>query len=327
MPTATAGKRILPLLLCWHGLRFKWALGSEVMGNLRHSWFNLANYVGLENFNDEAWGKLILYRILSHGILFSPELTLEGWPQERIASEQKDAINYWENVRCLGIRKNDSHINGNSKPSNDAFLAFSNELMKSETNDVEFGLIKEQTLFDLIQIIFERRDFNEILESYPDYSAVSMSWIRAYFERDLSKIKIFESFQTKYKVPAVHPDLNSRLIEVDVSGSDEQIKEHFSDWLSNQRAADLELNRRSTRIGKNDFNVWIASKIIPYFDLVTISKIDRVRLSNHKIGDLLFPDEIDVDVAERVRKVTKPKAKKIMSSATIALLEAQTKEK
>lgn len=56
---------------------------------------------------------------------------------------------------------------------------------------------------------------------------------------------------------------------------------------------------------------WHNWAILPYFDLVAISKIEGTRMPLHVIAGCLFPDETNVDVVERVRKVTKRKANAI----------------
>jgi hypothetical protein len=77
------------------------------------------------------------------------------------------------------------------------------------------------------------------------------------------------------------------------------------------------------QLTEKDFDDWRNAKVLQYFDLISISELDGNRISNHVIGDLLFPDEVDVDVAERVRKVTKRKAQQVFTGETSDILHAQ----
>jgi Family of unknown function (DUF6387) len=72
-----------------------------------------------------------------------------------------------------------------------------------------------------------------------------------------------------------------------------------------------------------DFSDWHESRILPYFDLTTFAEIEETKIPLHEIADALFPNEIDVDVAERVRKVTKKKAAQVFTYGVIHALDLQ----
>jgi hypothetical protein len=54
-----------------------------------------------------------------------------------------------------------------------------------------------------------------------------------------------------------------------------------------------------------------------------LCRIAGIPISNQVIGDLLFPDDVDVTVSERVRKVTRMKAQKVFCSEMVNFLNAQ----
>ena len=64
--------------------------------------------------------------------------------------------------------------------------------------------------------------------------------------------------------------------------------------------------------------------VLPYLDLDIYSRIESVNLSNHILGDWLFPDELKVDVTEKVRKSTEPLAKKAVGYYFITAINNMT---
>ncbi len=66
-----------------------------------------------------------------------------------------------------------------------------------------------------------------------------------------------------------------------------------------------------------------SARVIPYWDLVTIAKYENAKIPNHVLGKALFPDEVDVDITERIRKVTKRKSNNVFSDYFITAIIAQ----
>jgi len=64
-----------------------------------------------------------------------------------------------------------------------------------------------------------------------------------------------------------------------------------------------------------------ASGVLPYIDLCYWAKANGKNIPNHIIGDWLFPDDM-VDVAEKIRKVTQPLAKRSVNPNFIRTLSA-----
>ncbi len=69
-----------------------------------------------------------------------------------------------------------------------------------------------------------------------------------------------------------------------------------------------------------DFRRWHEMKVLAYHDLLLLAKINSVALTNEQIGTYLFPDEFNVGLADRVRKVIKPLSDILFQEETCAAL-------
>ncbi|MFC7515132.1 DUF6387 family protein [Herbaspirillum sp. GCM10030257] len=67
---------------------------------------------------------------------------------------------------------------------------------------------------------------------------------------------------------------------------------------------------------------WHRSRILGYVDINLYKKILGVSLTDHQIGMLLFPNEYDISLSERIRKVIRPLATKVFRPETLSALEA-----
>jgi hypothetical protein len=79
----------------------------------------------------------------------------------------------------------------------------------------------------------------------------------------------------------------------------------------------VEEKDRSTKgkITKDDLANWHRYAVLPYFDLTNWAASQGAEISQPVLGRALFPDEYDVDLTERIRKVVSPYAQRIGNSA------------
>jgi hypothetical protein len=67
-----------------------------------------------------------------------------------------------------------------------------------------------------------------------------------------------------------------------------------------------------------------AAWTLPYFDIVAIQKIEgKKKPTNNAIAHKIFPDEFEVDIVERTRKVTEKKFKYLFTQKVVSQLELQ----
>lgn len=117
---------------------------------------------------------------------------------------------------------------------------------------------------------------------------------------------------------------NLRFVRVDLHAPDEMIKAEFDAWLSLQRQRQASSGEITPRmVSEADFADWCKYRVLPYIDLAFAMEYEGFRLTQERIGDLLFPDEPEVSIAERIRKVTRPKALAVLSDSFINGLARQ----
>jgi hypothetical protein len=115
------------------------------------------------------------------------------------------------------------------------------------------------------------------------------------------------------------------LAEVNLYATDEHIIEDFKVWLANARS---KLNKKSAKkiFSMADFNEWDEYKILPYLDLKSWGLFSGCHLTQAMIGNALFPDELDIDTTERIRRTTKKKADWLMNHTVLDALGVQLKK-
>ncbi len=117
-----------------------------------------------------------------------------------------------------------------------------------------------------------------------------------------------------------------RFLEVNIRASDEKILKDFKSWLQKSRI-DMGGEFLKHEFSSLDFKDWYKSRLLPYWDLTKIAKHEDATIPFHILGAALFPDDYEVDLAERVRKVMKRKCQQIFSLAVVEVLKRQTASK
>ena len=115
------------------------------------------------------------------------------------------------------------------------------------------------------------------------------------------------------------PDLPEKMLLIDLNATDAVLIFEFKRWLKNKRA------KLGSNLPKTGFNTaeWDRYNVLGFIDIDIFARATGSTISNSTLGDLLFPDEIDVDLSERVRKVVRPMAEKIVDFDYITSLNYQ----
>ena len=111
---------------------------------------------------------------------------------------------------------------------------------------------------------------------------------------------------------------------VDLNAADKQIIDDFQSWLKVIREL-LNVKAPKTTFSENKFKQWTNSRVLPYIDLSLWSRAENVWIKDKLYGDILFPEEIDIDTTERIRKTTRPLARRLLTGTTLAALQLQAK--
>jgi hypothetical protein len=113
-----------------------------------------------------------------------------------------------------------------------------------------------------------------------------------------------------------------RNIKVDLGASNKEILTAFKTWLHTTRDKDADISY------KNNFNTvnysqWSENCVLAFLDITIWSIIESVNIKNHVMGQFLFPNEYDVDLSEKIRKVTSPLALKLIKDETLVTMAYQ----
>lgn len=101
---------------------------------------------------------------------------------------------------------------------------------------------------------------------------------------------------------------------IDLDAPEEKIIEAFKSWLKSMKSSETHMKKLqiSTDIPRNfsesTVSKWIKNSVLPYIDLVIYQAESEIKLPFHVIGQAIFPDSIDIDTTEAVRKTTHPMA-------------------
>ena len=126
-------------------------------------------------------------------------------------------------------------------------------------------------------------------------------------------------FLLKEQIPSF-----SRLsfVRIDLSASDEQLKNDFDHWLKNYRK-ETGITSNKKYFSQYDLDKWFKFCAIPYLDLLLIAKIEDKKITQHRLANLIFPNEFDVDIVGRLRDTTKPMAEMLKNHDTHTLISLQ----
>lgn len=124
-----------------------------------------------------------------------------------------------------------------------------------------------------------------------------------------------------YEAVGIDDDRNVGLY-VDLHGTEEKIVEDFRSWL---RSISEERGIRTPKrtFDKRDFQGWCSSQLLPYLDLTNWAAARGTQISQQVLGTALFPEEYDVALSERIRKVVAPAARSIAHESFTDALRSQ----
>lgn len=271
------------------------------------TWFDLRKYDCFEHFTLTEWCDELEARglALCH---FRGEITYSGDDPtfhanlERSIRNQLDDLRQCGTVKALAARKGTAETSDQScKAVSDPFGHQSRYPVRN-LSQLEFGWV----------LVEEVPDPAEFLKRMSEIEAVPMFDIesRARLQAPLMK-PVNEWFEDHFLQFRDSGATRKCVVHVDLAHSDEALREAFSNWLADQR-------RRTGWQSEGEITLaqakrWHQQRLIPFIDLVLWQYTEKTSLPLHRIANALFPNDLDVDVTERVRKVTRPNADRICS--------------
>jgi hypothetical protein len=117
-------------------------------------------------------------------------------------------------------------------------------------------------------------------------------------------------------------EMDDANVIVDLNATDEQILSDFKHWLTEYRNATGHKSNKNNFSDK-DLAYWHESRLLPYIDLTLSAAIEGKKIMQTKIASLVFKDYQDIDVVDKLRRTTKPKAEWLLSDETLAAIDVQ----
>lgn len=281
-------------------------------------WFVLGNYRRAATFTARHWHKELRARVNSFELLLDPEATFSS-PEEK-HEYQNMALRFFSDVKKFGLVSNFSRkeLFEAQTPVDQYFEALDTYgLIRSK-----FRSIKPLSVWEVFALVKETENHEEIMQETELFHKLDI-----FDEKERQRrAKIYAKYSRPFSDLAGWTELSERFISVNLEASEEQTLKEFRLWLTEEREKFDHAVSASTpakMFSESDYQDWYLAKILPYFDLRAIAKIEGVRAPNHLIANLLFPEEIGVDVSERVRKVTKVKAERVFRHEVVSALYLQ----
>jgi hypothetical protein len=111
-------------------------------------------------------------------------------------------------------------------------------------------------------------------------------------------------------------------VTVNLTATDEQIISDFKKWLPAYRKASGYTAHDKNFTDKNlaDWSKW---RVLPYIDLWLVAKASGAIITQNKMARLIFSDEDSVDIVDRLRRTTRPKAEWLMGGKILEAISAQ----
>lgn len=259
-----------------------------VMSNHKLAWFDLNKYEKCKNLDAAGWAIEIGRRL---------EIEICMLPHNSHA--RHGALDLIEDIKKYGLF--------NSKPlSTEDKLSDFWILQKSKK------FIENLTVFDILEFADGYEGKEEFELDYKVMEGLDLS-----NEARNNRKKILKKYSKPLSEEIVerydrwdslsNNDLGDRYLKVDINAPEEMLLKEFGNWLWEQKN-NYDLNFPDKCFKESHFADWNKNKLLQYWDISNLAKYDNVNITYDVIGRLLFPDEYDVTISERVRKVIKPKA-------------------
>ncbi len=177
------------------------------------------------------------------------------------------------------------------------------------------------------QTVFEALDSYSLFEEDPDlnnYVTIYRNWMNDTYPEgaqaedfDLLHIPMWKALQEAGRY--FQRETN---IVVNLRCSDSQLIDEFTKWIKLAKEAQgIKVPKRS--LSSEDLNGFAKHKVLAYLDLTYWAAAYGYYISNQTLGLALFPDEYDVVLSDRIRKVVLPLARKVTTHDYCKYVRAQ----
>lgn len=252
-------------------------------------WFDIKNYEPCEGFTRAAWSHVLIPRIFIYNNFCRDE------------SRKEDAEYFIQILQlCTTL---------------EAMNKYNSDFYDHDLKDVTDSAIRDFVIYDFCRIYAHISEFlpplipymNECIENArilnKEDENRNSGWMDMFHEEDLG-IGEF--------APIILEDELNPYIDIDLRANDEKIIEDFQDWLNKKRTSQRQSKSDYKRVTDGDIKSFIEYKVLAYIDLFLWGKLSGAPLTQPQIGNLLFPEEYNINLTERVRRSVIPHANRLM---------------
>ena len=121
------------------------------------------------------------------------------------------------------------------------------------------------------------------------------------------------------------------ILSIDLNAPDKLLIEQFKNNIQQcKEARRIGLNKKKgvssiKEITQKDMDRWYNQQVLAYIDIKFWSDYSEDGLTNEQIGNILFPNEYDKSLAEKVRNTVSVIAKEILNTSVIRALQYQAR--
>ena len=114
-------------------------------------------------------------------------------------------------------------------------------------------------------------------------------------------------------------------VEVDLFASNKLILADFKNWLKAARSVfDIPAQSNYSRTDRAN---WVINRVLPYLDLTLWAALENVKIRLATMGNALFPDDKDSDLAEKIRRTVGPTAEKLIRPSVMYAIAVQVENR
>ena len=255
------------------------------------TWFNLANYRDMNSMSLTDWREALSVR----------EDALV-----RVRFDPSEPLGFLGNLDEVEAMLRDPVADTKGRPS-----LFQTSLAKRRADD-DVKIVDDLCVIDALHnVVADSKFLNDAIQ---ELGAFEQFLGGSPLEPLTTIVQPIRSFIDSSSPPDVLPVL------VEMWADDDLIISEFRRWLAEARDQYGGMNRpviwsEAARLR------WTELNVLPYLDLIIFSvRIANGWTSQALFGALLFPDEINVDLTERVRKSVHPLAERLMSRSFLTAL-------
>lgn len=119
-----------------------------------------------------------------------------------------------------------------------------------------------------------------------------------------------------------YDDSSFAFATVDLNASDDELADDFRKWLRHARET-RGVRAAAREFSLNDMQKWADMRVLAYIDLQSWLLLTEQKATNAVLGRVLFPDEFDIGLDDRVRKVVADYAADLMSPHVVRAMQSQ----